>query len=75
MTCKTARVAREDRRALGKRPAAELRALIVAKRLFEFRRRVHDKRPVLRDGLADRTALQEKNFCGAVRRFDCRRPI
>src|SRR5215471_16779707 len=57
VACKSSHGTRENRRVFRKRPAPELRALVVVERLLELRTRVHDERPVLRDRLVDRAAL------------------
>src|SRR5215831_11466032 len=67
VTCKSSLGTRENRRVFRKRPAAELRALVVVEGLFELRTRVHDERAVLRDWLVDWTALQQQDLGGATR--------
>ena len=67
VTGEAAAIARVDRRVLGKRPAAELRAPVVLERLLQFGAGVHHEGPVLRDRLADRPPLQQQHF-GARRR-------
>src|SRR5215470_364976 len=66
VACKSSLGTRENRRVFRKRPAAELRALVVVERLFELRTRVHDERAVLRDWLVDWTALQQQDLRGAA---------
>src|SRR5688572_7489903 len=55
-------------------PATEAGPLVVFERLLNLRTRVHDKRAVLDDGLADGFALQQQElrFAGAVSNRDGR---
>ncbi len=54
------------RRVVGPRPAAEAGALVVGERLLQLGAAVHHERPVLRDRLADRTALQQQQLARLV---------
>src|SRR5262245_44857147 len=64
MACEAAFGAREHRLVRRPWPAAEARTLVIGKRLMDLIARVHDKRSVLRNRLADGLALQQQKLAG-----------